>query len=85
MSTSQRPQFASSALLVVDMQNDFLHPEGYAFQTRRSPEAQSDMSFLTSTIPQVKRVMTPDTMQVFAPMLRRTMSRGYLRTPRNPS
>ena len=55
-STRQGPQFAASALLVVDMQNDFLHPEGFAFQTRRSPEAQSNMSFLASTILQVKRL-----------------------------
>ena len=55
-STRQGPQFAASALVVVDMQNDFLHPDGFIFQTRRSTEAQSDMSFLASTIPQVKRL-----------------------------
>jgi nicotinamidase-related amidase len=55
-STGQGPQFAAWALLVVDMQNDFLHAEGFTFQTRRKPEAQSDMSFLAGTIPQVKRL-----------------------------
>jgi ureidoacrylate peracid hydrolase len=56
-STMQGPQFAASALLVVDMQNDFLHPEGYSFKTMRSPEAQSNRSFLAGTIPQVKRLV----------------------------
>jgi ureidoacrylate peracid hydrolase len=47
-----------SALIIVDMQNDFLHSDGNFAQTAREhPEAQIDMPFLTGTIPYVGRLI----------------------------
>ena len=47
-----------SALIVVDMQNDFVHPDGgFAHQARENPQACIDMPFLLGTIPQVKRLI----------------------------
>lgn len=52
------PDIARSALIIVDMQNDFIHPEGgFAHLARENPEAKIDMPFLMSTIPQVKRLI----------------------------
>jgi nicotinamidase-related amidase len=46
-----------SALIIVDMQNDFLHRNGnFSHIAREHPEANIDMSFLTGTIPNVKRL-----------------------------
>ena len=46
-----------SALVIVDMQNDFLHPDGgFAHLAREHPDAKIDMPFLMSTIPHVKRL-----------------------------
>jgi len=46
-----------SALIIVDMQNDFLHPDGgFAHLAREHPEANIDMPFLKGTIPQVSRL-----------------------------
>jgi nicotinamidase-related amidase len=46
-----------SALVIVDMQNDFVHPDGgFARLAREHPEAQIDMPFLLGTIPHVKRL-----------------------------
>jgi nicotinamidase-related amidase len=46
-----------SALIIVDMQNDFLHPDGgFAHIAREHPEANIDMPFLRGTIPQVSRL-----------------------------
>jgi ureidoacrylate peracid hydrolase len=51
------PEIGKSALIIVDMQNDFVHPEGsFAAWAREAPEAGIDMPFLMSTIPQVKRL-----------------------------
>jgi nicotinamidase-related amidase len=51
------PDTARSALLIVDMQNDFLHPDGrFAHTAQERPEAMIDMPFLTGTIPHVKRL-----------------------------
>ena len=51
------PEIGKSALIIVDMQNDFVHPEGgFAIRARERPEAGIDMPFLTGTIPQVKRL-----------------------------
>lgn len=51
------PDIARSALIIVDMQNDFVHPDGHLAQrARENPEAGIDVSFLSSTIPQVKRL-----------------------------
>lgn len=46
-----------SALIIVDMQNDFVHPEGgFAHLARERPEAKIDMPFLMGTIPPVMRL-----------------------------
>jgi isochorismate hydrolase len=46
-----------SALIIVDMQNDFLHPDGgFAHLAREHPEANIDMPFLRGTIPHVSRL-----------------------------
>jgi ureidoacrylate peracid hydrolase len=51
------PEIGKSALIIVDMQNDFLHPEGsFAQHAREAPEAGIDMPFLVGTIPQVRRL-----------------------------
>lgn len=51
------PEIGKSALIIVDMQNDFVHPEGgFALRARETPEAGIDMRFLMGTIPQVKRL-----------------------------
>jgi ureidoacrylate peracid hydrolase len=48
------PDISRSALIVVDMQNDFLHPDGsFAHIAREHPEAGIDMPFLVGTIPRV--------------------------------
>jgi ureidoacrylate peracid hydrolase len=45
------------ALIIVDMQNDFLHPDGgFAHLAREHPEANIDLPFLRGTIPQVSRL-----------------------------
>jgi nicotinamidase-related amidase len=44
-----------SALIIVDMQNDFLHPDGnFSHIAREHPEANFDIEFLTGTIPHVE-------------------------------
>jgi len=54
---SKGPDIARSALIIVDMQNDFVHPEGgFAHRARENPEALIDMPFLMGTIPQVKKL-----------------------------
>jgi nicotinamidase-related amidase len=51
------PEIGKSALIIVDMQNDFVHPEGdFAHSAWEIPEAGIDMPFLMGTIPQVKRL-----------------------------
>lgn len=46
-----------SALVIVDMQNDFVHPDGgFAVRAREHPEAQIDMPFLMGTVPEAKRL-----------------------------
>jgi nicotinamidase-related amidase len=51
------PDIAKSALIIVDMQNDFVHPDGgFAHRARENPEARIDMPFLMGTIPYVKRL-----------------------------
>jgi nicotinamidase-related amidase len=51
------PDIGKSALVIVDMQNDFVHPNGgFAQLARERPEAKIDMPFLMSTIPRVKRL-----------------------------
>ena len=51
------PDITRSALIIVDMQNDFVHPEGgFAHRARENPEAKIDMPFLMGTVPQVRRL-----------------------------
>jgi len=51
------PEIDKSALIIVDMQNDFLHRDGnFAHIAREHPEANIDMPFLIGTIPNVKRL-----------------------------
>jgi nicotinamidase-related amidase len=45
-----------SALIVVDMQNDFLHPDGGLGQIAREMPSRIDMPFITSTTPNVQRL-----------------------------
>jgi hypothetical protein len=46
---------SKSALIIVDMQNDFLHRYGnFSHIAREHPEANIDMPFLTGTMPKSK-------------------------------
>ena len=52
------PDIANTALIIVDMQNDFLHPDGaFGQRARRQPERLAGMSLLAATIPMVKRLL----------------------------
>jgi len=56
-STMMGPEIDKSALIIVDMQNDFVHPEGgFAHIAREAPAAGIDMPFLMGTIPYVQRL-----------------------------
>jgi ureidoacrylate peracid hydrolase len=56
--TSFAPDISNSALIVVDMQNDFVHRDGnFNHIAREHPEANIDMPFLIGTIPNVKRLV----------------------------
>ena len=51
------PEIDTSALIIVDMQNDFVHPEGgFAHRAREASEKGIDMPFLMGTIPAVQRL-----------------------------
>ena len=51
------PDMTRSALIIVDMQNDFLHPDGsFGRRAAEHPEFNIDMPFLMGTIPHVKRL-----------------------------
>jgi nicotinamidase-related amidase len=51
------PDIARSALIIVDLQNDFLHPDGsFATTAREHPEANIDMPFLVGTIPYARKL-----------------------------
>lgn len=55
LTTPMGPNIARAALIVVDMQNDFVHSDGgFAHRAIENPDAQIDIPFLLSTIPQVK-------------------------------
>ena len=55
--TDKEADVARSALIIVDMQNDFVHPEGgFACRARENPEDKIDMPFLMDTIPRVRRL-----------------------------
>lgn len=52
------PDIGKSSLIIVDMQNDFLHRNGnFSHIAREHPEAKIDMPFLIGTIPNVKRLL----------------------------
>ena len=52
------PDITRSALIIVDMQNDFLHPDGsFGRMATEHPEFKIDMPFLVGTIPHVKRLV----------------------------
>jgi hypothetical protein len=54
------PNIAKSALIIVDMQNDFVHADGgFAHAARAHPEANIDLPFPMGTIPNVKRLADP--------------------------
>ena len=56
-SPSVGPDITRSALNIVDMQNDFLHPDGsFSRMATEHPEFNIDMPFLVGTIPHVKRL-----------------------------
>lgn len=58
MQRGMGPDISRSALIVVDMQNDFVHPDGSnGHRARENPERKIDMPFLTGTIPYVKRLV----------------------------
>ncbi len=56
-SPNMGPDFDRCALIIVDMQNDFVHADGsFAHRAREHPEAAIDLPFLTGTIPHVRRL-----------------------------
>jgi len=57
MATPVGPDMTKSALIIVDMQNAFLHEDGhFAQMAKENPEKGIDQEFLASTIPNVKRL-----------------------------
>jgi ureidoacrylate peracid hydrolase len=53
------PEIGSSALIIVDMQNDFVHSEGhFGYRARKARGTAIDMPSLMRTIPQVARLAT---------------------------
>ncbi len=51
------PDFTSSALIVVEMQKDFVNDEGaFGLRGRENPDARIDMEFLASPIPRIGRL-----------------------------
>jgi isochorismatase family protein len=56
-SATMGPEIGKAALIIVDMQNDFVHPEGdFAQSARETPEAGIDMPFLMGTVRYVGRL-----------------------------
>ena len=55
--TPTGPEIKKSALIIVDMQNDFVHPEGqFGMMAKQNPERNIDHEFLSSPIPRIKRL-----------------------------
>jgi ureidoacrylate peracid hydrolase len=57
VATQKGPEIDKSALIVVDMQNDFVHPDGAFAQRARENPDKIDMKFLSGTIPNVKTLI----------------------------
>lgn len=58
MNLPSGPDIARSALIVVDMQNDFIHENGAFGQLARThPDRRIDMPFLQSTIPNAAKLI----------------------------
>jgi nicotinamidase-related amidase len=58
--TMMGPEIDKSALLIVDMQNDFVHPEGgFAHFAREAPEAGSTCRFSWGPFPMCSSSPTP--------------------------
>jgi ureidoacrylate peracid hydrolase len=55
--TNMGPDIGKSALIVVDMQNDFVHGDGAFAQRARENPDKIDMPFLSGTIPYVKKLV----------------------------
>jgi len=56
-SANMGPDFYRCALIIVDMQNDFVHSDGsFSYMAREHPEAAIDLQFLMGTIPHVRRL-----------------------------
>jgi nicotinamidase-related amidase len=52
-----KPDFETSALIVVDAQNDFISADGYFDRmARKHPEAGIDREFLGSVVPNIRRL-----------------------------
>jgi ureidoacrylate peracid hydrolase len=59
VATTLGPEIGKSALIVIDMQNDFVHPEGaLAYRARENPGAGLDIPFITGTIPHAKQLIS---------------------------
>ncbi|MDB5404134.1 MAG: hypothetical protein QOD93_5726 [Acetobacteraceae bacterium] len=59
MATAMGSEIGKSALIIVDMQNDFVHAEGgLAYRARENPGAAIDLPFMMSTIPRAKQLAT---------------------------
>jgi ureidoacrylate peracid hydrolase len=55
--TPTGPEIEKSALIIVDMQNDFVHPEGqFGIMAKQNPERNIDHDFLSSPVPHIKRL-----------------------------
>src|SRR6266700_5614406 len=52
------PDISRSALIIVDMQNDFVHPDGgFGRRANENPQRNWDMPFVMATIPRVRRLL----------------------------
>ena len=55
--TPTGPEIEKSALIIVDMQNDFVHPEGrFGMMAKQEPERKIDHEFLASPTPRIKQL-----------------------------
>jgi nicotinamidase-related amidase len=52
------PDISTSALIIVDMQNDFVHEDGgFAQRARAYPERGWDIPFVMSAVPPTRRLL----------------------------